>query len=221
MGSINELGVVIMHTKKVYLYVFDTMSDWEVGYLIAELNSGRYFRKGLAPLEVVAVGVNKNAITTMGGLKILPLITVEECVIEPTDVFILPGGNTWMEAIHEPILKKASKALHAGTVVAAICGATFGLAKMGLLDSRSHTSNDLAFMKMLCPNYIGEKFYQMQPAVTDNNLVTASGIAPLEFAKHVLEVLDVFSAETLQSWFNLYKTHDSKYFFELMDSIKS
>lgn len=30
----------------VYLYVFDTMSDWEIGYLTAELNSGRYFKKG-------------------------------------------------------------------------------------------------------------------------------------------------------------------------------
>lgn len=26
-----------MQTKKVYLYVFNTMSDWEYGYLIAEL----------------------------------------------------------------------------------------------------------------------------------------------------------------------------------------
>jgi hypothetical protein len=30
----------------VYLYVFDTMSDWEIGYLTAELNSGRYYKKG-------------------------------------------------------------------------------------------------------------------------------------------------------------------------------
>ncbi len=34
-----------MHTKKVYLYIFDTMSDWEVGYLIAELNSGGILKK--------------------------------------------------------------------------------------------------------------------------------------------------------------------------------
>ncbi|AIG27300.1 hypothetical protein BRLA_c029880 [Brevibacillus laterosporus LMG 15441] len=44
----------------MYLYVFDTMSDWEVGYVIAELNSGRYFKKELVPLEVVGVGVDKN-----------------------------------------------------------------------------------------------------------------------------------------------------------------
>ncbi|EKN63751.1 glutamine amidotransferase [Schinkia azotoformans] len=209
-----------MHTKKVYLYVFDTMSDWEVGYLIAELNTGRYFKKELAPLEVVAVGVDKKTVTTMGGLKILPIISIDECILKSTDVLILPGGNTWIEAIHEPILKKVSKSLKEGIVVAAICGATVGLAKMGLLDSRRHTSNNLEYMKMVCPNYIGEKYYEMGPAVTDGNLVTASGTAPLEFAMHVLKVLDVFAPETLHSWFNLYQTHEQKYFFELMNSIK-
>lgn len=56
-----------MQTKKVYMYVFNTMSDWEYGYLIAELNSGRYFRQGLTPLKVMTVGVNKEMIKTMGG----------------------------------------------------------------------------------------------------------------------------------------------------------
>lgn len=208
-----------MQTKKVYLYVFDTMADWEVGYLTAELNSGRYFKKEAAPLEVITVGGDKNPATTMGGLKILPAISVEECSLESTDVLVLPGGDTWMEPIHEPILKKASKALEEGTVVAAICGATMGLAKMGALDSRRHTSNDLEYLKMICPNYTGEKYYETEPAVTDGNLVTASGIAPLEFAMHVLQLLDVFAPNTLQAWFKLYQTHESKYFFELMDSI--
>ncbi|SDX98620.1 hypothetical protein SAMN05421736_10179 [Evansella caseinilytica] len=29
----------------VYLYVFDTVADWEIGYLTVELNSGRYYKK--------------------------------------------------------------------------------------------------------------------------------------------------------------------------------
>ncbi len=53
----------------VYLYVFDTMADWEVGYLTAELNSGRFYKKGLAPSKIVTVGIDKTPVTTMGGLK--------------------------------------------------------------------------------------------------------------------------------------------------------
>ncbi|MCP1185979.1 type 1 glutamine amidotransferase family protein [Paenibacillus sp. 1781tsa1] len=208
-----------MQKKNIYLYVFNTMSDWEVGYLTAELNSGRYFKKDIEPLQVVTVGVDKHPVTTMGGLNILPHISIDECTLKGNDVIILPGGNTWMDTIHDPLLKKVTDAIEKGTVVAAICGATVRLAKIGLLDSIQHTSNDLEYLKMICPDYTGETYYQTEPAVTDGNVVTASGIAPLEFTMHVLKKLDVFAPETLQAWYNLYRTQESTYFYELMNSI--
>ncbi|MEX0137372.1 glutamine amidotransferase [Bacillus nitratireducens] len=208
-----------MQTKKVYLYVFNTMSDWEYGHLIAELNSGRYFKKDLAPLKVVTVGANNEIITTMGGLSIKPDISLDKCTLESNDLLVLPGGTTWGESIHHPILKKIGEALKLGTIVAAICGATEGLANFGYLDSRKHTSNDLEYIKMVCPNYKGEQLYKMEPAVCDENLITASGVAPLEFAMEVLKKIDVFAPDTLHSWYNLNKTHKPEYFFQLMNSI--
>jgi len=210
-----------MQTKKVYLYVFNTMSDWEYGYLIAELNSGRYFKKDLTPLRVVTVGANKEMITTMGGLSIQPDISLDECTLESKDLLVLPGGTTWREDIHQPILRRIGEALRLGTIVAAICGATEALANMGYLDSRKHTSNDLEYIKMVCPNYKGEKFHEMVPAVSGENLITASGVAPLEFTMEVLKILDVFTPDTLHSWYNLNKTHKTEYFFQLMNSINS
>ncbi len=204
----------------VYLYVFDTMSDWEIGYLTAELNSGRYFKKGLAPSKIVTVGIEKTPVTTMGGLRILPDIKLDECRIEGTDALILPGGDTWTEAIHQPILAIAERCLKEGVLVAAICGATMGLAQAGLMNSHWHTSNDLEYLKMICPAYTGEKYYKMESAVTDGKLITASGIAPLEFSVHVLKSLGVFSSKTLDAWYSLNKTQESKYFFELMTSIQ-
>lgn len=203
----------------VYLYVFDTMADWEIGYLTAELNSGRFFKKGLAPLKIVTVGIEKTPVTTMGGLKILPDVNVDECSFENAEALIFPGGNTWTEKIHDPILEKAEQFLMKGVVVAAICGATAGLARKGLLDSRWHTGNDLSYFKMICPNYAGEKYYKQEIAVTDGKLITA-GIASLEFSLHVLKALDVFSEETLDAWYNLYKSYEPEYFFGLMNSIK-
>jgi hypothetical protein len=73
---------------------------------------------------------------------------------------------------------------------------------------------------MFCPEYTGENFYLNQPAVTDDNLITASGIAPLEFSYEVLKRIDVMKAETLEAWYQLYKTKESKYFYALMESIK-
>ncbi|UED78435.1 glutamine amidotransferase [Lysinibacillus sp. CD3-6] len=210
-----------MQTKKVFLYVFNTMSDWEYGYLIAELNSGRYFKKDLPSLKVITVGANKEMITTMGGLSIKPDISLDECILESKDLLILPGGTTWSEEIHQPILERVGQALKFGTIVAAICGATEALANMGYLDSRKHTSSDLEYIKMVCPNYKGEKYYEMRPAVSGENLITASGVAPLEFTMEVLKKLDVFAPDTLHSWYNLNKTHKPEYFFQLMNSINS
>lgn len=160
-------------------------------------------------------------ITTMGGLSIKPDISLDECILESKDILILPGGTTWSEEIHQPVLERIGQALKFGTIVAAICGATEALANMGYLDSRKHTSNDLEYIKMVCPNYKGEKFYEMRPAVSGENLITASGVAPLEFTMEVLKKLDVFAPDTLHSWYNLNKTHQPEYFFQLMNSINS
>ncbi|MFS0728182.1 type 1 glutamine amidotransferase family protein [Paenibacillus sp. 1P07SE] len=210
-----------METKKVYLYVFNTMSDWEYGYLIAELNSGRYFKKGAVPLSVVTVGADKGMVRTMGGLNIVPDLSLDECSLAYKDLLILPGGTTWGEDIHQPILIRIGQALEQGTIVAAICGATEGLANMGYLDSRNHTSNNLEYIKMVCPNYKGEQFYEAGPAVSDANLVTASGVAPLEFAMEVLNTIDVFTPDTLDAWYNLNKTQQPEYFYQLMNSINN
>lgn len=41
---------------------------------------------------------------------------------------------------------------------------------------------------MSCPNYKGEEFFKMKSTVSDENLVSASGNAPLEFARKVLKI---------------------------------
>ena len=73
---------------------------------------------------------------------------------------------------------------------------------------------------MVCSAYNGEKYYKNEPAVTDGKLITASSVAPLEFALLVLKALDVFSSKTLDVWYKLNETQESKYFYELMDSIQ-
>lgn len=207
-------------SNKVYLYVMDTMADWEIGYLTAELNSGRFYRKGISPSKIVTVGITKAPVTTMGGLQILPDITVEELDMNNMAALILPGGDTWMEPLHLPIINKVKQCISENIVVAAICGATIALAQNGFLNLRWHTSNDLAYLKMVCPGYSGERYYKNEPVVTDGKLITAPWTAPLEFARDVLKALDVFSPKTLELWYKLINTKEAKYFPELMDSIQ-
>ncbi|MEZ5335949.1 MAG: type 1 glutamine amidotransferase family protein [Methanolobus sp.] len=206
--------------KIAYLYVLDTMADWEPVFLIAELHSTRYFHKDATVFQVKTVGLTKEPVVTMGGVRIIPDISIDELKTDNSGVLILPGGDTWLEDMHNPLMDKVKEFLDAGIPVAAICGATMGLAKAGFLDNRAHTSNDLGYLKAVCPNYTGESFYRAEPVVTDDDLITASGVAPLEFAREVLKKLDVFSPETLEAWYRLYVTHEAQYFYALMESLE-
>ncbi|MEL4304610.1 hypothetical protein [Methanococcoides sp. LMO-2] len=66
----------------------------------------------------------------------------------------------------------------------------------------------------------GGSFYRQEAAVTDGNLITVSGIVPLEFAKEVIRNLDVFSAQTLKAWYQLSVTHEMQYFHAIMESLE-
>jgi putative intracellular protease/amidase len=205
----------------LYLYIMDTLADWEPGHVLAELHSGRYLKDPSKRYDVVLCGRTPDRITTMGGIPLTPDILIGDIHPQGNDVLVLPGGDTWLDPAQGPVMEKVRKILENGTIVAGICGATLALADAGLLDTRPHTSNDLTALKMFCPRYRGEKFYRNEPAVTDGNLITAGGLAPVAFAYHIFRRLGVMSPATLEAWHGLYTTRKPEYFFALMESLAS
>ncbi len=73
---------------------------------------------------------------------------------------------------------------------------------------------------MVCSGYSGASLYVEEPVVVDENLITATGLAPLEFFREVFRTLNVMEEDILEAWYRLYETKDSKYFYSLMDSLK-
>jgi putative intracellular protease/amidase len=203
----------------LYLYILDTLSDWETGNVLAELHTGRYLKDPTLRYKVVLCGLTTDPVTTMGGLTLKPDILIADIRPKEGDLLILPGADTWLDPAQAPVMAKIGELLKAGVVIAAICGATLGLANAGLLDNRRHTSNDLMALKMFCPNYKGEPVYVDEPAVTDANLITASGLAPVEFAFHIFKKLDVMTPATCDAWHGLYSTRKPEYFYALMASL--
>ena len=203
----------------VYVYVMDTMADWEAAHIMAELRSRRFFKKDAKKVELKTVSCTKETVCSMGGLTIIPDCTVDEAAADKENLLILPGSDTWKAPEHQQILRKAREFLSAGAGVAAICGATVALAELGILDNRPHTSNGEGFLNMFCPNYKGEKFYVDRPAVRDGNLITAGSTGGLLMAKLILEYLDVFKPDTLESWYTYFSTGNAQAFFSMMQSI--
>ncbi|MGL4581627.1 MAG: type 1 glutamine amidotransferase family protein, partial [Flavobacterium sp.] len=83
-------------------------------------------------------------------------------------------------------------------------GATVYLAHRGMLDQVKHTSNALFYLKGLVSTYGGEVNYSNELAVSDVNIITASGIAPLEFTKEIMKELE-FNSEYVERWYQLFK----------------
>lgn len=199
-----------MEKQIVHLFVFNTLADWETGYAVAGINNSD-MQKQPGRYQIQTVGLDAEPVTTIGGITILPDITLDE--LEPGAMLILPGGEAWDRGENSKILESAKALLAADIPVAAICGATAGLARAGILDGIPHTSNALDYLQ--ATNYRGATLYQNQPVVTAGNVITANSTAPLEFAYHIFKKLDLYEPPVLETWYGLFKTGDASYYFTL------
>jgi len=189
-----------MPNKAVYLLVVDGFADWEPAHAVAELRrTGQYLVK--------SVGLTCDPVESMGGIRVLPSMTVTD--VDPADVavFILPGGDRWENSAVEPELAQLMKRLDTqGIPLGAICGATVAISRLGLLRGRRHTSNGLEYLQSQHAGYTGAADYVDAPAVRDRGLITASGLGDIEFARELFEELNVLSADDRAAWASMFRS---------------
>lgn len=201
--------------ETVHLFVFDTLADWEPGFAIAGINRAA-FQTQPGRYVVKTVGLDVAPVTTMGGVTILPDMTLAQLNADESAMLILPGGDAWDEEQNLEAAHKAREFLAVGVPVAAICGATAGVARAGILDRHRHTSNAPEYLQ--ATGYRGAAHYCHEPAVTDGELITAGGTAAMEFAYHIFRKLDLYEPATLEAWYGLFKTGDPAHFAKLMEA---
>ena len=181
------------------------------GYAVAGINNPAYQKQpGRYRVQTVGIG---GKVTTAGGITIVPDLSLEDLDPETSAMLILPGGDVWDgDGIPEAV-DKAREFLAAGVPVAAICGATSGLARGGVLDGVAHTSNAAEYLQ--ATGYGGAAHYRDEPAVADGNLITASGTMPLEFAREIFRKLELYEPRMLDAWYALFKTGDPSQYYAL------
>lgn len=189
-----------MPDKAVYLLVVEGFADWEPAHAVAELRRhGKY--------RVESVGLTSGPVRSMGGLTILPSMTVADVIASDVAVFILPGGDRWENSPVESELEQLLNGLDSqGTPIAVICAATVAIARLGLLRRRRHTSNGLEYLRSHVPGYSEAANYVDSPAVRDRGLITASGLGDVEFARELFEELDVLSVEDRAAWATIFRS---------------
>jgi putative intracellular protease/amidase len=201
-----------MGNRTAHLGVYDTLTESEVGHLLVELHTGRYTGTSF---DVVAVAEASEPITTMGGVRILPDMLLDDLEPASSDVLILPGAEMWDGGGGAAFAAAAARFLDAGVPVAAICGATAGLARAGLLDGRNHTSSAREYLA--ATGYAGGDHYIDERVVVDGDLVTAGPQSPVQFARATMAHLDLGSARTLEAYEALFDRGDLSAFPVLME----
>ncbi len=183
---------------KIYVYLFEGYSDWEIAYLTPEIHKSNNH-------ELIFVSDNGGPVTSMGGLQVQAHHSLNKITTDEIGLLILPGGEAWEKGGNTEIESLVSKAYQSDKPIAAICAATTHLGKSGILDNVKHTSNDFNYLKAIASSYKGAQHYQHALAITDEKVITANGIAPIEFAREVFKLINLYDDEYLEKWFQLFK----------------
>jgi putative intracellular protease/amidase len=106
---------------------------------------------------------------------------------------------------HEVVHALLRKLVATEVPVAAICAGTLALGRAGILNGRRHTSNAGGYLRAHVPDYAGAAYYIESAAVRDQHVITASGLAPVDFAREIFAELQVFSAADEALWYSMFK----------------
>src|SRR5262245_2089787 len=201
-----------MDTRTAHLGLYEGFAEMEVGHLLAELHTGRFTGIGFG---LVAAAESREPVMSMGGVRTVPDVLLAE--VEPTrsELLILPGAEMWDAGGGDAFAAAAGRFLDAGVPLAATCGATAGLARAGMLDTRRHTSNSAEYLAMT--GYAGGDSYVDERAVVDGDLITAGPQSPVQFARATLERLGLASRRTLDAYEALFDRGDLAAFPILME----
>lgn len=187
-----------MKTRSCYLFVFNGFADWEPALVTSGLNAYSDF-------TIKTFSVDGGVVRSMGNLKIMPDMKLDEVKVSDFDLLLLPGGESWTEGGNTEISSLVKETFDSGRLLAGICAATTFLAKQGAFNEIRHTSNGLEYLQQHVPGYNLEHDYVNLPAVLDKNVLSAKGAGMVEFAYEVFKYFNLFKQEELDGWLSIYK----------------
>lgn len=194
-----------MMKKEILFVLLKGFADWEGAYIAPSLNCG--VEPGSKNEYVVkTVSATKEPVMSCGGFKVLPDYGIKDIPVDYAGI-VLVGGMSWLTPEAEAIVPLVKDAFRNQKLVAGICNASVFLGMHGFLNHANHTSNGLDYLKNYAgTNYTGESYYINEPAVRDENLVTANGFASLEFCREILYALEADSSKKIEKSYRMNKT---------------
>jgi transcriptional regulator GlxA family with amidase domain len=126
--------------------ILDVAGPFEV-FAVTRLNEKQRVQQ-LSPFKVYLIAENNNHVIAIGGLRLTPDVTLNDC--PELDLLIIPGGwGTRKESNNTNLLNWINNQFNAikinNKLIASVCTGSTLLGKAGLLDGRDATTHWEAF----------------------------------------------------------------------------
>lgn len=180
---------------KILVFTFDEMTDYEITFISHLLGAD-------AGKEIITIAYEDKMIKGSSGFLYKPSRLVNDVLDEDVEGLIITGG--WYGQTKPELMKLINNLNSKGKLISAICGAgTVFLAKAGVLNNVKYTTPIVEWTQKHIEIYGNEdpfprKNFVLERVVRDRNIITAQGIAFIDFA---IEICD---------WFNLFENQDDK-----------
>lgn len=181
--------------NKILVFIFDGMTDYEITFVMHLLGVD-------AGKEIITIAYEDKTIKSRSGFLYKPAKLITDVLVEDADGLIIPGG--WYADTRPELITLINNLNSKGKLISAICGAgTVFLAKSGVLNNVKYTTPAIEWTKEYIEAF-GEKDpfprenFLQERVVRDRNIITAQGIAFIDFA---IEICD---------WFNLFENKEDR-----------
>ena len=183
---------------KIAVFLFDNMTDYEVTFLthLLKVDAGR---------EVITLSYEDKMIRSASGVMYRADTRVQDVSDGEIDGLILCGG--WFGELRSELTALIQKLNTAHKLLAGICGAgTYFLAASGVLKNVRYTTPITQWTEKHREVFgnvdpFPRENYVQSRVVTDKNIITAQGIAFLDFAVAVCDWLGLFASEDEKNCF--------------------
>ena len=107
--------------KTCYVFLSESYADWEIGLLMAGLNSSR-------AIEVLTFALTKDPVCSMGNLAVMPDLSLQEVDPADIDLLVLTGSPLWEKGENRALSGLIGRILQLHKSIAAISDSTLFMA---------------------------------------------------------------------------------------------
>lgn len=174
---------------RILCFLYDEVAEFEVTFLLHRL-------KSVGRKEITAVGYDLEPIKSQSGLIFLPDATVKEAYrFDDVEALIIPGGPITEQ--RPELTELIQKLYQKKKLLAAICYGPQFLGRAGILEQHQFTTScseeHIKSLGVIDP--YPRQNYLKKRVVRDQNVITATGRAFIDFSFEVFDWLEIFSTK--------------------------